>query len=352
MFSNNHTMLFALGVSREIQVEAFGNPSVALEFKPSFCKQLTPFLPSGWHLDRANLPKCGSVVQSENGNAVVCDDLGTIIQAGPYHALFVRLPSALVVGEEDVKAGLKDLLETILSKYSQLNTAGAMYVTIHETALFLPHIVAHLNSLGFAYHHFSASFPRTDIGSRNEHIYYKWCRAGSKDMVPAYATSIEGAAAIVLSPDESSVLLVKEYGRFGMPGGAIDPGEGALEALRRELMEEVSVTLDDAFPPLLLGGYRKSRWRDAAVNDKRRPRALPRPHRRPGRARRRALAPRRRPASRLDRRARRRRRRKRAAAERGAGGLCGAGGGRRARRFLRADADLPGGARRGRGPGV
>lgn len=47
----------------------------------------------------------------------------------------------------------------------------------------------------------------------------------------------------------------------------IDPGDGALEALRRELMGEVTVTLDDSFPPLLLGGYHKSRWRDAAVND-------------------------------------------------------------------------------------
>jgi 8-oxo-dGTP pyrophosphatase MutT (NUDIX family) len=210
------------------------------------------------------------VIQSENGNAIVCDDFGTIMQAGPYNDLYVRLSSARAVGEEDLKselASLKELLDTILSKYSEFDYAGAMFVTMHETALFLPYIVAHLNSLGFAYHHYGASFPRKDSRSRNEHIYYKWCRAGSRDMVPAYATSIEGVAALVLSPDESSVLLAKERGRFGMPGGVIDPGEGALEAMRRELVEEVGVAIDDAFPPLALGGCQKSRERDAAVNE-------------------------------------------------------------------------------------
>ena len=37
-------------------------------------------------------------------------------------------------------------------------------------------------------------------------------RLGLGQMVPAYATSIEGVGALVLSPDEKRVLLVWEYG--------------------------------------------------------------------------------------------------------------------------------------------
>ncbi len=39
--------------------------------------------------------------------------------------------------------------------------------------------------------------------------------------MPSYATSIEGGGMIVLSPDETKVLLVHELGRWVFPGGGI-----------------------------------------------------------------------------------------------------------------------------------
>ncbi len=41
--------------------------------------------------------------------------------------------------------------------------------------------------------------------STHELIYYRWSDPKRPDMVPPYATSIEGGGLIVLSPDESKV---------------------------------------------------------------------------------------------------------------------------------------------------
>ena len=56
-----------------------------------------------------------------------------------------------------------------------------------------------------------------------------------------------GAVAIVPVTSEGSVILVQEYGagindyQWGVPKGAIDPGETPIEAANRELMEEAGV---------------------------------------------------------------------------------------------------------------
>ena len=102
-----------------------------------------------------------------------------------------------------------------------------------------------VQSRGYRFYHYH---PDT-----NEMIWYKWCTA-LPDLVPAYATSIEGGAVLVLSPDRSQVLLVWERGRlylqlpciiytccyrWGCPGGAVDMGESCLEGAIRECKEEV-----------------------------------------------------------------------------------------------------------------
>lgn len=46
--------------------------------------------------------------------------------------------------------------------------------------------------------------------------------------------------------DESVLLLRQSYGdqRWGLPGGAVEPGETILDALRRECREELSVDVE------------------------------------------------------------------------------------------------------------
>jgi hypothetical protein len=53
---------------------------------------------------------------------------------------------------------------------------------------------------------------RVSLGDNQNHepttrelIYYRWSDPKRPDMVPPYATSIEGGGLIVLSPDESKV---------------------------------------------------------------------------------------------------------------------------------------------------
>merc|ERR1712232_94988 len=87
------------------------------------------------------------------------------------------------------------------------------------------------------------------------------------DMVPSYGTSIEGCGVTILSPDESEVLLVWEYGAWETVSGAVDPGESFLQGGKREAREEAGVTIDDAFSPVLVGGYNKGRARDGIIND-------------------------------------------------------------------------------------
>jgi len=64
--------------------------------------------------------------------------------------------------------------------------------------------------------------------------------------------TIEIAAAVILD-DENRLLLVRKQGSgvFIQPGGKIEPGETPEAALRRELAEEIAVTLQaEAVEPL------------------------------------------------------------------------------------------------------
>lgn len=63
-----------------------------------------------------------------------------------------------------------------------------------------------------------------------------------------YQNNAAAVAIILETPD--GILLVKrnkepEKGRLDLPGGFVDPGEGALEAVKRELMEELHLTVAD-----------------------------------------------------------------------------------------------------------
>ena len=104
-----------------------------------------------------------------------------------------------------------------------------------------------------------------------EFIYYCWPgkggTGGADDKVPGWSTSIEGVTGLLLSPDETKLLLVWERGGWNTPAGAVDPGECKINTLAREAKEELSVALDWTFGAYYLGGYHKARARENSVND-------------------------------------------------------------------------------------
>ena len=63
------------------------------------------------------------------------------------------------------------------------------------------------------------------------------------------------------------MLLVFERGAWNTPGGAVDMGESKLDALVREVREEVEVAVDRSWGPFYLGGWQQARARDNLIND-------------------------------------------------------------------------------------
>ena len=138
-----------------------------------------------------------------------------------------------------------------------MTTGSALYVCIREEHVSAALLKA-LRADRFDFYHFHVE--------TREFIYHRWS-GGGPNRVPEYATSIEGAGALILSPDESRVLSVWEYGAWRYPGGAINSGENAVEAVHREVKEEVGLDLDPAFPLHLVLGWNQAMARDKRIND-------------------------------------------------------------------------------------
>ena len=88
------------------------------------------------------------------------------------------------------------------------------------------------------------------------------------DNLPEYMTSIEGVAAIVLSPNAEQVLLAFEYGKWKAITGAVAIGESPMTTVVREVAEEVGVTLVDGGKHMAwVGAWQFNGARGGAAND-------------------------------------------------------------------------------------
>lgn len=87
----------------------------------------------------------------------------------------------------------------------------------------------------------------------NTYQYYKWLVADTEDKVHPYATSTSGATAMILSPDEKSVLFVQEMDMWKPVTGGDHFKEISLNTALREAVEEVGIEIDDQFTPKVIG---------------------------------------------------------------------------------------------------
>ena len=193
----------------------------AFENDPKYGVQLTPTLPSS---------ECKIIVQN-----------------GPYGSLWIRVRGDATAFEKVLKTAL-ETNRTIYVAIKQSSLAESCHVCLQSVL-----------AKQFKFHHYHTE---TD-----ELVWYLWQRTDHHDLIPSYATSIEGGGVMVLSPDEKKVMLVFEYGRYGRCGGAVEPGESTLEAALRETSEETSLELDTSFVPVLCASYDQPQSRDGKIND-------------------------------------------------------------------------------------
>ena len=146
-------------------------------------------------------------------------------------------------------------LATIYAQVKASNTKGAIFLYVDEFCLAL--VLSWIHSEKLRFHRYL----------NKQYVYYFWNVPNVEDKVPEYATSIEGAGALILSPDEAQVLLVWEYGKWKAVTGAVKSGDLNLDTMLREVEEEVQVKLDHSFEPKYLGGWNFTKARMNKIND-------------------------------------------------------------------------------------
>jgi 8-oxo-dGTP pyrophosphatase MutT (NUDIX family) len=137
----------------------------------------------------------------------------------------------------------------------KLSAKRGIFVEVPELALGV--LLTTILQNDFKFHHYL----------NGEYCYYIWNNQEIEDKVPEFATSIEGIAALVLSPDQTEILLVWEYNKWKPITGAVESGHSLLKTLAKEVHEEVSVELDPDFEPRYLGGWNYPAARYHTIND-------------------------------------------------------------------------------------
>ena len=233
---------------------------------------------------------------------------GVVHQRGPFNGIYLRAGCVFHVTQNKIWHTLRRYVEHHLKvqgeKVRKLEAMTAaervkadkpcgVYVVVSQwctQGIDFTWLAKH----GFQFHHYrepAADLLTSGNGSNGgegggvrsdmtaEFVYYCWPThekdpyhphsgtGGVEDKVAAWASSIEGATGVLLSPDETKVLLVWERGSWNTPGGAVNKGECKYQALIRECGEELGVEVDLTFDAVYLGGWQQGRARDNEIND-------------------------------------------------------------------------------------
>ena len=97
--------------------------------------------------------------------------------------------------------------------------------------------------------------------------YYKWLLDNVEDKVHPYATSTAGASAMILSPDELSVLLIFENNNWKFVTGSNSFKELSFDTAKREMFEEVGLVPDPDFIPKVIGFWNIGGRCGGEIND-------------------------------------------------------------------------------------
>jgi len=237
-------------------------------------------------------PSAAELARLQTASGTLLEHNGVVIQRGKFSSIWLRVgcvpASPWHKLWQTFKAYTKHHLAAQRALARSGGTPAAVYVAVAQRSMQAIDF-AWLADEQFVFHHYrapghgasdpghGASDPATAmpatalVGTQAELVYYSWPgvdgTGSADDMVPVYSTSIEGAKAVCFSPALEKVLLVFERGAWNTPGGAVDMGESKLDALVREVREEVEVAVDRSWGPFYLGGWQQARARDNLIND-------------------------------------------------------------------------------------
>jgi len=234
--------------------------TLTFDHKKSYLGQLVPTAPTADELISPSRTY-------KEGNFLVLDD-GLVLQVGKFGACWVRAIAHADGRPPPCTQSIEQALFRMLGWQESREKHFPVYVTLSASSMTAPSLLM-LDRRGFTFHHYR---PGADESIDNaEYVYKLWPGPDGHDPVPAYATSIEGCAALILSPGPegpaSKVLTVWERGGWSMCGGAVNPKESPLDAIKREAAEELNIEIDEEFMPCYLGGYQETCARDLAIND-------------------------------------------------------------------------------------
>ena len=171
------------------------------------------------------------------------------VTTGRFDSVTIKIRSNTLSYEE---------IQDTVKKYL-IEPKGAVYLAIDEGCM--DQYFCMTQGFGMKFHHYQDG----------TYVYYTWQvrdQTGKliEDLVPAYASSVEGVGAFIVSPDSKRLLLVWEYGKWKLVTGSLKPGESLIETIHREIKEEVGLTINPKFVEPL-GGWHIAKARFDLIND-------------------------------------------------------------------------------------
>ena len=265
----------------------------------AFDGQLAPHRPNEAEIEALRTPVGPLIVEH-----------GVVVQFGPYNSVWLRVGCVRRVNWIVLWNHLKLYIDVALEEEVKKNDdAGAVYLAISVRSMQAVDFTW-LAEHGFRFHHYrppghgmtpmateeadaSGDATGADLALHTaELVYYCWPSKKVQDkvpsfststpslhacahhgalpspQVPSYSTSIEGVSGLVFSRDGSKLLMVWERGAWSTPGGAVNEGESKIDALERELFEEVKCKVDRSWDGMrYLGGWQQQCARDHRNND-------------------------------------------------------------------------------------
>jgi len=153
-------------------------------------------------------------------------------------------------------------LAAVLARCEESNNKGTIHVYLREKFI-NRQLIQQLKSQRYKFHHF--------VEETQTFVYGKKTGPPSgpddEDRELVNATAREMVGVLLLSPDEKSVLLVWDMGKWGCLNGSLVTRESVIDGVRREVRSQLSMEVDKTYPSRVVGGWSKAAAKFDCINE-------------------------------------------------------------------------------------